>query len=416
MHARCPDVDRGGTGPRPGLELADILRRHLDGYRQSHALSLSEQAVLRDLMSCRTAALGGHMDTCTACGFERPSYNSCRNRHCPKCQALAQARWVEARLDRILPVPHFHLVFTLPSDLRQLCRQSPAVMFDILLKAAAASIATLARDPKWLGAKVQPGVTAVLHTWTRKLEFHPHAHCIVTGGGLALDGSRWVAAKPDFLFPVRVLGALFRGKFLAALENAIRDGAIRDDLSDRAARRRRRRLYKTSWIVYAKRPFGGPEQVFRYLGQYTHRVAISNARLLSDDGDQIVFRTRGSETASVPPADFIGRFLQHLLPKRFVKIRHFGLHASTNVGEGHRLDRARALIAASAEASPNPDQAPQVPSPRLAPDLTWSVLLLVLTGDDLTLCPNCHQRSLVRQPLPLTRGPPSYPAHQPAHP
>jgi len=238
MHARCPDVDRGGTGPRPGLELADILRRHLDGYRQSHALSLSGQAVLRDLMSCRTAALGGHMDTCTACGFERPSYNSCRNRHCPKCQALAQARWVEARLDRILRVPHFHLVFTLPSDLRQLCRQSPAVMFDILLKAAAASIATLARDPKWLGAKVQPGVTAVLHTWTRQLEFHPHAHCIVTGGGFALDGSRRVAAKPDFLFPVRVLGALFRGKFLAALENAIRDGALRDDLSDRAARRR----------------------------------------------------------------------------------------------------------------------------------------------------------------------------------
>jgi hypothetical protein len=173
-------------------------------------------------------------------------------------------------------------------------------MFDILLKAAAASIATLARDPKWLGAKVQPGVTAVLHTWTRKLEFHPHAHCIVTGGGLALDGSRWVAAKPDSLFPVRVLGALFRGKFLAALEEANREGALRDDLSDRAARRRRRRLYKTNWIVYAKRPFGGPEQVFRYLGRYTHRVAISNARLVSDDGDQIVLRTRGSETASAP--------------------------------------------------------------------------------------------------------------------
>ena len=401
MHARCPS---GVADPRAKIEIADIFRRHIDAYRKSHALSFGEQAILRDLLTCRTAARGGHLDACTSCGLERPSYNSCRNRHCPKCQSLAQARWVEARLLRILPVHHFHLVFTLPSELRQICRQNPAVMFGILLKTAAASISTLARDPKWLGAEAQLGVTAVLHTWTRDLRFHPHVHCIVTGGGLAPDGSRWVAAKPDFLFPGRVLGAMFRGKFLAALKEGLADGTIHHDAPDRATRRRRNALYKKSWIVYAKRPFGGPQQVYRYLGRYTHRVAISNARLLSDDDGAIVFRTRGTETASITPNEFIGRFLEHLLPKRFVKIRHFGILASGNVAG--RLERARVLVpfATDGDAS-GPGQRPPE-SPAVDPTLPWPALVLALTGQDLGLCPICHQRAMVRRPLPSTHGPP----------
>jgi hypothetical protein len=338
-HARCSS---GAEVVRPALEVADIFRRHLDDYRQLHALTEGQHDVVRAIIGCRTPALGGHLDRCTHCGFETPAYNSCRNRHCPKCQALNQARWVESRLERILPVHYFHLVFTIPSELHSLARNNRAKIFALLFRSATDTLLTLAADPKWLGKDAQLGITAVLHTWTRDLLFHPHVHCIVTGGGLARDQSQWVPAPHDFLFPVHVVGALFRGKFMAGLQELLDKGELHDDVPDRAARRRRQRLYKTSWVVFAKRPFGGPEQVYRYLGRYTHRVAISNARLVSVDDQAVVFRTRGSDTASLSPTEFIGRFLQHVLPNQFVKIRHFGLMASGNVNT--RLRHAATLL------------------------------------------------------------------------
>jgi hypothetical protein len=248
----------------------------------------------------------------------------------------------------------------------------------------------------------------VLHTWTRELCFHPHIHCIVTGGGLAHDKREWVPAPPDFLLPVHVVGALFRGRFMAGLQELLNEGELHDDVPDRAARRRRQRLYKTSWVVYAKRPFGGPEQVFRYLGRYTHRVAISNARIVSMDDHAVVFRTRGSDTATLSPTEFIGRFLQHILPSRFVKIRHFGLMSSGNVNCS--LEQARTLLPAAdtaAGATAGDHDGDDLPSAnRIDPDLPWPALLLALTGQDVLICPRCQQRTIVRQLLPPVRAPP----------
>jgi hypothetical protein len=404
-HARCPS---GVAEARPKLEVADVFRRHLDGYRQSHALTMGQERAARALVACRTPSLGGHLDRCTTCGFEKPSYNSCRNRHCPKCQALEQARWVESRLDRILPVHYFHLVFTLPSELHSLAYSNPSEIFALLFRSAADALLTLATDPKWLGSAARLGITAVLHTWTRDLRFHPHVHCIVTGGGLSHDQSQWVKASRDFLFPVHVIGSLFRGKFMAGLQELLTKGKLHDDATDRAARRRRQRLYRMSWVVYAKRSFGGPEQVFRYLGRYTHRVAISNARLVSADDQAVVFRTRGADTASVSPMEFIGRFLLHILPGHFVKIRHFGLLASGNVST--KLERARALLPARPAAGdasrdhPDTDEIPE--AARVDPTLPWPALLLALTGIDALRCPRCQQRTMVRQALPLARASP----------
>jgi hypothetical protein len=375
-------------------------------------LDPGELRIARDMMACRTAALGGHLEFCPSCGFERPAYNSCRNRHCPKCQSLRGARWVAQRLDRILPVHYFHVVFTLPSELHELALRNRALVFDLLLKCAAESLLTLGRDPKWFGRPAQLGVTTVLHTWARDLHFHPHAHCIVTGGGLALDGGAWVPAPQQFLFPVHVLGALFRGKFLDGLARMRARGLLRDDLDERAASRRRARLYKQSWVVYAKRPFGGAEQVYRYLGRYTHRVAISNSRLVSMNDDAVVFRTREQNTATMTPVEFIRRFLQHRLPRGFVKIRHGGLLAPTNVNG--RLVRAKHLLSpgASPSAAPSPPvQADDADHPDAdTADLPWPDLLRALTGLDLKVCPSCRCRTVVRLPLPLPpdcRGPPS---------
>ena len=404
-HARCPS---GVVVARPALEVADILRRHMDDYRQHHALTEGQERVVGALLACRTAALGGHLDRCTECGLAKPAYNSCRNRHCPKCQALEQARWVEARLDRILPVHCFHLVFTLPSELHSLAYSNPREIFALLFRSAADALLTLAADPKWLGQAAKPGITAVLHSWSRDLRFHPHVHCIVTGGGLANDQSRWVSAARDFLFPVHVIGKLFRGKFMAGLQELLAGGKLHDVASDRAARRRRQRLYQISWVVYAKRPFGGPEQVFRYLGRYTHRVAISNGRLVSLDNRAVVFRTRGGATASVSPREFIGRFLLHILPSHFVKIRHFGLMASGNVSG--KLERARALLPATAssdDASLDHDHEGTRPSgPDIDPELPWPELLFALTGIDVLLCTRCGQRSIVRERLAPARASP----------
>ena len=254
-------------------------------------------------------------------------------------------------------------------------------MFDLLLKSAAGALLTLGRDPKWFGASAQLGVTTVLHTWARDLHFHPHAHCIVTGGGLAPDGKTWVAAPPDFLLPVHVLGALFRGKFLAGLARWRASGLPADDHDDRAARRPRARLYDQSWVVYAKRPFGGAEQVYRYLGRYTHRVAIGNSRLVSVDDDAVVFRTRGQDVVALHPLEFIRRFLAHRLPRGFVKIRHGGLLAPTNVND--RLASAKAALASNDRRDSNVEPTDHVRTDAKIADLPWTDLLLALAGVDL---------------------------------
>jgi hypothetical protein len=305
----------------------------------------------------------------------------------------------------VLPTHHFHVVFTLPAELRSLAARNRAVVFELIMKAAADSLLDLARDPKWLGAEAQLGITAVLHTWTRELVFHPHVHCIVTGGGLAVDGGRWVAASGDFLFPVRVLGALFRGKVLDGIARARREGRLRlaPEEEDRAARHRMHALRRASWIVYAKRPFGGAEQVYRYLGRYTHRVAISNARILCATRHAVTFRTRGDATATLPTLVFLHRFLQHVLPHGFVKIRHYGLLASGNVTT--RLERARALLGGDPPADVDGNDG------GADPDEPWPELLAAVADIDVSLCPSCGERAVRRLPLPspldaLARAPP----------
>lgn len=394
----------GRATDRPALEVADIVRAHGEAFVRAHVLMPEQHAVLRAIARCRTAALGGHVDVCSACGHQEPSYNSCRNRHCPKCQALAQARWVEQRMDRMLPTGSFHAVFTLPSELHGLVKENRERLYALLLSTAAETLLVLGRDERHLGAEL--GVTTVLHTWTRTLLFHPHAHCIVTAGGLSLDGQRWIAARPDFLFPVRVLGALFRGKFLAGLKRAYERGQLRLEgsaarLDDhRAFAGLLDRLYRKRWVVYNKRPFGGPEQVFRYLGRYTHRVGLSNRRLVSFDERGVTFRTRGDTTESVTAEEFLRRFVQHVLPKGFVKIRHYGLFAASNVST--KLATARRLLTSAASA---PKVHQGTPAPR-----DVCALLLALTGIDLSRCKRCGGGPLVRHALtPSTidaRGPP----------
>jgi hypothetical protein len=376
MHTSCAPART-----RPALELADVVRAYGDTFAKSRVLRPEERAALRAIERCRTAALGGHLDVCTACGDERPSYNSCRNRHCPKCQSLAQARWIAQRLERILPVHYFHVVFTLPAELRAVARRWPEAVFDMLFASAAETLLALGRDPKRLGGDL--GVTMVLHTWTRELLFHPHVHTIVTGGGLTRDGARWIRARRRFLFPVRVMGALFRGKMLAALERAHARGHIDLGGIDLSVLRRK------AWVVYAKRPFGGPEHVIRYLGRYTHRVGISNQRLVSMDERSVTFRTKDGRSVSVAPVEMLARFAQHVLPSRFVKIRHYGLHAASNAKT--RLELARQGL------PPAKARTPTEPIPDAAK------LLLRLTGIDLRLCPACHEPALVRTPLTETR-------------
>lgn len=404
----CARAASGHAARHATLEIATIFARYFAAFRARYRPPPSCERVARDLLRCRTAALGGHVDVCPACGFTRPAYNSCRNRHCPKCQALRQARWVEQRVARLVPTHYFHVVFTIPRDLHDVIRRNRTRLYALLLRSAAGALATLARDPHWLGESAELAITTVLHTWTRELHFHPHVHCLVSGGGLARDGTHWVAAAPTFLFPVHVLGRLFRGKVLAALATLRAAGALDDAIPDRAARRRRQRCYDQSWVVYAKRPFGGPHQVFRYLGQYTHRVAIANHRLVQLDDALVVFRTRGRAQTACAPLEFIRRFLEHVLPPRFVKIRHFGLFAAGHVHT--RLAQARALLTSVPPAATITTAAATADMPETPAVQSAAALLLALTGIDIARCPACHRRTLVRHPLMRPgRGPPPDP-------
>jgi hypothetical protein len=391
---------------RPRFEVADVFRAHGEAYRQSHSLSGDQLKVMRAIEACRTEVLGGHLDVCPGCGFQRPSYNSCLNRHCPKCQSLAQARWIEQRIERILPVHHFHVVFTLPAELRPLARYNRASLFGLLFAAASRTLLDLGDDPERLGGRL--GITAVLHTWTRDLRFHPHLHCIVTGGGLAPSGDAWLPLGKRYLFPVKVMGALFRGKFLDGLRQLYQDdqlhfGGRAAKLSDPAAfARLLDKLYRTDWVVYAKRPFAGTEHVFRYLGRYTHRVAISNQRILSVDEHGVRFATKDGRSVTLPHQVFIARFLDHVLPSGFTKMRHFGLYASGNVNT--KLEQARALLNPAAATSSDASQ---------ARPLTWNELVHKLTGVDPMLCPRCGTR-LHRYRVPPRPLPPSATLRSPA--
>lgn len=355
---------------RTSLEVADIFRAAGPAYRAAHAghLSLHQLKVMSAIEHCRTAALGGHVEACTGCGHWRIAYNSCRNRHCPKCQGAAARTWLEAREADLLPVGYFHVVFTLPAEIAAIAFHNKALVYDLLFKAASETMLTIAGDPKHLGARI--GITAVLHTWGSALTHHPHVHMIVPGGGIAPDGSRWISSRPAFLLPVRVLGALFRRLFLTRLLQLHDTGrlAFFGSLSGLADRRAFLRhlspVRKKRWVVYAKPPFAGPEAVLAYLSRYTHRVAISNSRLISFDQRGVTFRykdyRRGSagrqQVMTLTADEFIRRFLLHVLPTGFHRIRHYGLLAG-----GCRKDSlalARRLLAV---APPPEDNATEEP-------------------------------------------------------
>ncbi len=382
--------------PRPTLEVADVFRQHGADYREAHPLAREHLRVMRAIEICRTAALGGHVEECDHCQHLRVWYNSCRNRHCPKCQSLARAKWLEDRKAELLPVAYFHVVFTVPEQIAAIAFQNKETLYNILFRAAAETLLTIAADPKHLGAGI--GFFAVLHTWGQNLLHHPHLHCVVPGGGLSGDHERWIACLPGFFLPVRVLSCLFRRLFLEALDKAFQSGMLRffgelERLREAAAfRRYLQPLWQAEWVVYAKPPFGGPQQVIEYLGRYTHRVAISNQRLVSLDNGQLSFHwkdyrrpdQRQSKVMTVAVEEFIRRFLLHVLPPGFQRIRHFGFLANCHRHDKLELCR-RLLCSPITQLLPSPDDRRQ--------------LLQALRAQPLPRCPKCGLGTMI--PLPV---------------
>ena len=349
-------------------------------------MTVEEQTVLKALASCRTAALGGHVAQCDHCGHRQISYNSCRNRHCPKCQAAARAAWLEERQAELLPVHYFHVVFTIPAFLAQIAWQNKRVVYEILLRTSADTLREIAADPKHLGARI--GFLSVLHTWGQNLLHHPHVQCVVPGGGLSHDEVRWISCRKNFFLPVKVLSRVFRGKFLKRLKTAQREGKLSFHGSLAALKhpaawdQTLAQAYQTEWVVYAKPPFGGPQQVLKYLARYTHRVAISNDRLLALENGQVTFRWKNYaaqsrwSTLTLGAAEFIRRFLLHVLPSGFVRIRHYGLLA--NPHRQAQLAHCRALLGEAPESSPLPLATP--------------------AQEPADLCPVCRQGRLALYP------------------
>jgi hypothetical protein len=347
---------------RPAVEVADLLRKQGDRFMdQSPWLSFQQLSVLRAITRCRTAALGGHIDQCTQCGHQAISYNSCRNRHCPKCQAQARQRWLAAREKELLDVPYFHVVFTLPHELNALCRRNGRILYDLLFRASAAAMLEVAANPKRLGAQI--GFIGILHTWGQNLLLHPHLHCVVPAGGLAADHQSWIRPKYAFFLPVGALSSVFRAKFVDGLRKAFRQGKLvfSGPIAQLASPKRFAAfvdsLFRQRWVVYAKPAFGAPTQVLRYLGRYTHRVAISNHRLLAFDGERVTFRwkdyARGNKQRkmTLEATEFLRRFTQHVLPRRFVRIRQFGF--LTNTRRSKLLTLARQFLSTA----PKPPEA-----------------------------------------------------------
>lgn len=377
---------------RTRYDIGAIVTEHRAELEASYRLAPAQKRVLTDIGQCRTPVLGGHLDVCQGCGYERPAYNSCRNRHCPKCQALAAEAWIERRRERLLDLGHFHVVFTLPSELRPLAKHAPAVVYDALFQAVRGTLLELGHER----FDAMLGATLVLHTWTRDLRFHPHVHAIVTAGGLTPDGRRFHPWS-RYLFPVKVMGLRLRGKVLHALSRAYAAGAFANfaGFEDPAAFARLvARLAKLAWNVYAKAPFKKSQHVLAYLGRYTHRVGIANSRLLDVTDDHVTFRTKGIATETLTPVEFLRRFVQHVLPDGFHKIRHIGLYASPE-----RLALARERLGM-----------PAAPAPKPRP--SWEQRLYALTGRDVRGCPVCAA-PMIRVPLPPhARGPPIGPGRQ----
>jgi hypothetical protein len=376
---------------RPKLEVADVFRRYGAQYREEHHASMSpvQWRVMQAIEECRTAALGGHLEQCDneGCRHQRIFYNSCANRHCPKCQSLARAAWIGDRKSELLDVPYFHVVFTLPEEIAAVAYQNKAVIYNLLFMATAETLLTIAADPKHLGAQI--GFFAVLHTWGQTLMHHPHLHCVVPGGGLSADGERWIASRPGFFLSVRVLSRLFRRLFLESLEQAFDDGELKffsalEPLSDpEAFRRWLALLRKKEWVVYAKKPFAGPSQVLEYVGRYTHRVAISNSRLLDIEDGKVTFRYKdyrdgsAQKTMTLEADEFIRRFLLHVLPPGFHRIRYYGL-----MGNRHRqekLAQCRQLL-----------QMRPLPESDIDTSAGYRAQYQTLTGHSIDQCPACR--------------------------
>jgi hypothetical protein len=360
---------------QPRLTVAEVIRSCLDEFLERYGPELTpeQRRALKDLVSCRTAALGGHVLGCPECGHRQIAYNSCGNRHCPICQATAAARWLEARAAELLPTPYFHIVFTLPNALDPIALANPRVVYDLLLRSAAETLLEVAADPQLLGA--QTGVWAVLHTWGQNLQFHPHVHCVVPGGGLSPDGTHWVASPSNFFLPVRVLSRVFRGKFLAGLQAAFAKGQLRfgGQSATLAGADEFQRVLSaaahTDWVVYAKPPFGGPEAVLKYLARYTHRVAISNGRLLDLEDGMVRFRYKDyahgnrKRVMTLTALEFVRRLLLHVLPSGFVRIRHYGILSNRHRHEKLALCRQLLGSGSTAEAElPETRKIPEGPS------------------------------------------------------
>ena len=340
---------------RPTVEVADIIRAAGNSFidRNRNHLTWPQLKMLRAIRDCRTADLGGHLDRCSRCGRQAISYNSCRNRHCPKCQTNKRDQWLVKQTQDLLPVPYFHVVFTLPHDVSALVLQNKRLLYDVLLRTSADTLLEIAADPQHLGANI--GFLSVLHTWGQNLLHHPHVHCVIPAGGLAPDGSRWVHTRPGYFLPIRVLSKVFRGKFAEALRNLSRKnklqlhGPLKVLAEPRMFAKFLRQLFRQDWVVYAKPPFGGPEHVLHYLARYTHRVAISNHRLLAFDNDRVTFRWKDyahgnkKRKMTVTADEFLRRFLLHLLPRGFMRIRHFGILA--NRRRAPLIARCRQLLA-----------------------------------------------------------------------
>jgi hypothetical protein len=391
---------------RPKLEVADIFRRYGEAYRQQHGASMSpaQRRVMTAIEVCRTAVLGGHLERCDQCDHERNAYNSCGDRHCPKCQSLARAQWIQDRQAELLDAAYFHVVFTVPEQIAAIAYQNKEVIYGILFRATAETLKTIAADPKHLGAEI--GFFAVLHTWGQNLQLHPHLHCVVPGGGLSPDGQRWISCKPGFFLPVRVLSRLFRRLFLESLEKAFDAGKLQffcalEPLRERPAFVQHLAKAKTAeWVVYAKRPFAGPQQVLDYVGRYTHRVAISNNRLLDMENGQIRFQWKDYrhgdqvKTMTLSADEFIRRFLLHVLPEGFQRIRYYGFLA--NRYRQQKLDQCRWLLGMELTAQISASSSEKDYLDRYED----------LTGCSLRKCPRCQQGHMVRVSiLPPTKTP-----------
>jgi len=381
---------------KPSLEVADIFRAFGPAYREAHQMPLRHHRVMRAIESCRTAELGGHLDQCDHCGTIRISYNSCRNRHCPKCQCLEKERWLQAREKDLLPTSYFHVVFTLPEGLRPLALRNQKVLYTLLFKAASETLTELARDSNHLGAEI--GFMAILHTWSQTLMDHPHLHCLVTGGGLSLDGRHWISSRKNFFIPVKVLSSLFRGKFLDGLKKRYETGDLKfpgqiEELKEASAFKSfLTHLYHQAWVVDCRPSLNNPQQVMDYLGRYTYRVALSNDRLVNLEGNQVSFRWRDSadhnkiKPMTLEAFEFIRRFLLHVLPNQFVKIRYYGILS-------HRSRKTKLLWCKKLLGVSTSEASAKVPKE------TWEDLLTRITGIDPRVCPFCGKGKMIQKEI-----------------